>query len=123
MRWLDYACGAGLLVLAALKAAGKGFGADLLVLIAAILELGLGFSFLIRRTPRVSASGLALLGAAFCVWTLHRGPEVKEARGCGCYGPYRLDFLPHLFLASTVLLLGGIQLLFVQRRERPAPAA
>ena len=105
MRWLDYACGAGLLALVGLKCMAADFGSDALVVLAAVAEACLAISFLVRRTPRVSAVGLVALGAAFCAWTLIRGPELKSGRPCGCYGPYRLEFLPHLAVASGILII------------------
>jgi len=93
------------------------FGSDALVVLAAVAEACLAISFLVRRTPRVSAVGLVALGAAFCAWTLIRGPELKSGRPCGCYGPYRLEFLPHLAVASGILMAGGVHLLLHQQRE------
>ena len=116
IRLMDWLCGLGLLVLCGLKLLAPDTLADFSIVGVAVAESVLGVSFVIGRTPRASAAGLMLLGAGFCVWVLLRGPELVNGRPCGCYGPYRLDFAWHVMVATSVLLLGGVQSLLTQRR-------
>ncbi|MCZ6691928.1 MAG: hypothetical protein O7H41_20260 [Planctomycetota bacterium] len=82
--------------------------------LAASLEFTLGVFLLLNYRPRLSALGLAALGTAFGLVVLLSGPS---ASGCGCLGSQDSEYGTRMLIASTMVLLGGIQVLSPLRQE------
>lgn len=87
----------------------------LLTIAVGLVEAALGISFLVGRTPRISAGGLVALGLVLASWTVIQGPGSSADGSCGCFGPLALEFMDHVSVSGALVFLGGIQCILVAR--------
>jgi hypothetical protein len=116
MRWFDRVCGVVLLLLGGIKLVDGAWLSVPVVACATTVELAVGVSFLVGRTPRLSAASMMALGLVFSVHTLAGGTGGVAGPGCGCLGPYVPDFMERTMISVAVLLLGSIRLVLSPTR-------